>query len=103
MLASLKWKASDRKLRLFACGCCRAIGPLLSHEGLREGIEIAERYADGQATYQEMVWAAKRAERVGWSLPTKDRALSNAVWALTAMNLWYWFRPVYRTGRTVRY
>jgi hypothetical protein len=96
-------RASDRKLRLFACACCRASPPLLTHEPLRKGVETAERYADTDATHQEMVWRAKAAARQGWSLAPKERALSNAVWATTAMNLWFRFCPVTWALRTVRH
>jgi hypothetical protein len=103
MLDHLKGKVSDRKLRLFACACCRRMSPLVAHEDLRRGIETAEQYADRRATYQEMVWAAKAAERAGCSLPRNERGWVNAVWTTTAMGLWYWLRPFGRTVRTVRH
>jgi hypothetical protein len=53
MLELLRDKASDRKLRLFACGCCHRILHLLADDRSREAIEFAERYADGSATDAE--------------------------------------------------
>jgi hypothetical protein len=48
MLEFLKGKTSDRKLRLFACGCCRLIWDSLTADRIRRGIEMAEQYGDGQ-------------------------------------------------------
>ena len=60
MLASLRreWEkgseyyiVSDRKLRLFACACCRMVWDRL--EGIHDLIDVAERYANGLATSKE--------------------------------------------------
>jgi hypothetical protein len=40
-------KASERKLRLFACACCRRLGHLLTDDRLRAMLEVAEGVADG--------------------------------------------------------
>ena len=50
LLEFLRDKASDRKLRLFACACCRHIWQLLRDRDCRAAVEQAERYADGQAS-----------------------------------------------------
>jgi hypothetical protein len=75
MLEFLKGKASDRKLRLFACGCCRRMWSLLDDDRKRMlvndgkmaaemakkdahrdrmAVELAEKCADGQAEYAEL-------------------------------------------------
>src|SRR5262249_57133298 len=57
MLEFLWGKASDRKLRLFGCVCCRAIWELLTDERSREGVMVAECYADGQASTDQLAEA----------------------------------------------
>ncbi len=52
MLACLHGKVSDRKLRLFAVACCRRATPLLSPEIL-QALQVAELFAEGQATDRE--------------------------------------------------
>lgn len=53
MLAALDQESSKRRLRLFACACCRHIWHLLS-EKERFIVESVERYAEGQISAQEM-------------------------------------------------
>lgn len=48
MLEFLSGRASDRKLRLFACACARQVWRSLKARRGREAVEVAERYADGQ-------------------------------------------------------
>jgi hypothetical protein len=47
-------RASDRKLRLFTCACCRLIWDFPNDERPRRVLEVAERYADGLATSGEI-------------------------------------------------
>jgi hypothetical protein len=41
MLEFLRGKASERKLRLFACACCRRVWKLLSDKYSRKALKIA--------------------------------------------------------------
>jgi hypothetical protein len=59
MLEFLKGKASDRKLRLFGCACCRRVWKWMIHKGSREGVRAAERLADVVASADEWERARK--------------------------------------------
>jgi hypothetical protein len=54
MLESLRGKASDRKLRLFAVACCRQVWAWMTDERSRRGVETAERYAEGLVSEDEL-------------------------------------------------
>ncbi len=69
MLEHLRGKAGDRKLRLFACGCCRRIGGLLPMPFV---LDIAERFADGLTDEDELAAARRAAQRVFPRPPNQD-------------------------------
>ena len=53
LLDFMKRKAGHRKLRLFACACCRRIWRLLP-EHCQRAVEVTERFADGLASREEL-------------------------------------------------
>ncbi len=61
MLKFLSDKTSDRKLRLFACGCCRQVWKDLPLTPVRRAVEVAERFAEGAATAADLDRAHRRA------------------------------------------
>jgi hypothetical protein len=56
-------KSSDRKLRLFAAGCCRQIPALVVNDLALRELEVGERFADGLANREELARAWQRARR----------------------------------------
>jgi hypothetical protein len=60
MLEFLREKATGRKLRLFACACCRRAWDLFTDPRARTAVETAEREADGQQ--DDGAWASAAAD-----------------------------------------
>jgi hypothetical protein len=54
LLEFLRGKGTDRKLRLFACACCRRAWDSMPDPRSRKAVETAEDYADGRATDEEL-------------------------------------------------
>jgi hypothetical protein len=75
MLEFLRDKASDRKLRLFGCACCRRLWTSLVDDRSRLAVVIAEQFADGfvgkgelQKAHDSALAVAKGPFRVGDSI-----------------------------------
>jgi len=93
MIEYLASRASERKLRLFACAACRRILCVMQFEASRKAVQVSERYADGQAERDELrlAWSeaeeladtAERLQMRGWNA-ARTASQSASTKALTA-------------------
>lgn len=77
LLAFLKNKATDRKWRLFSVACCRRIGHLITDQRCRNAVEVAEKFADGQTTEEQLALARIATDEV-------EREAKHAEWCAEA-------------------
>jgi hypothetical protein len=74
MLDFLRDKVSDRKLRLFACGCGRRVSHLMIDERNRRAVEAAEQFADGLTELDNLRSASNAARDALMELPNRNIA-----------------------------
>jgi hypothetical protein len=88
MMGWLRWRLSDRKLRLFACACCRHIWSLIADPRSQEAVRIAEEYADGRVPSPNLLAARQAAaQAVEATSPwTKPRAAAQAAEAVARLD-----------------
>jgi hypothetical protein len=79
MLEYLRGRVSERKVRLFACGCCRRVWDRLADERSREAVRAAEAFADGAVTDQQLQGAEDEAWHLVARVPEKTPAEYAAV------------------------
>ena len=70
MLEFLEDKASERKIRLAAVACCRSLWQhLLTDDRSRNAIDVAEQFADGNVSEEEL---ARAWEAAGDVRPSRE-------------------------------
>ena len=62
LLAHLEGKASERKLRLFAVACCQYCRQLRLNNDQRDALDVGARFADSEATEEELAEAHRKAD-----------------------------------------
>jgi hypothetical protein len=67
-------KSGRRKLRLFACACCRLVWELLPDRRSRVAVEVAEEFADGRATKEALGAARGNARELEYDSYSPDAA-----------------------------
>jgi hypothetical protein len=95
MLDFLGYRASERKLRLFAAACCRRVWHLLTHQESKESVEALEQYADGLLPSLTNAWVAASDVRDIRKTGKKDSLPEKtAAWAVSLALLPETFRSV---------
>ncbi len=72
----------DKTLRLFACWCVRQVWDLLTDPRSRNTVEVAERFADGQATADELAAASDAAWAAAWAAAMAAAWAAQAQWLI---------------------
>src|SRR5690349_8425646 len=80
MLTFLRGRASERKLRLFACACFRLRPGTLAEKRDRHVVKLAERYADGEIGGRKLA----HFPRAGWGYDTATPLFRTINWAQQA-------------------
>jgi hypothetical protein len=81
-------KAGRRKLRVFACACCRLVWDMLNNPVLRQSVEVAERFAEGQSSKDELEKAyCSASEGLGGALTPDAPGAQESTAASMALNV----------------
>ena len=67
----------EEEQRLFAVWCCRQRQPLMKDKRSIAAVDVAERFAHGQATRQELAEAWEAASAAAWAACEEARAAAS--------------------------
>src|SRR5258708_506731 len=87
LLGGRSHRAGQRKLRLLHCVCCRSMWEELP-EASRAAVQVAERYADGEASRREFQASRRKAEAVAYDGLTGNESWWGAFWGKLAAGDW---------------
>jgi len=89
-MATRQGVLTDRELRLFAVWCVRQAQHLLTEPRSINAIDVAERYANGEATDRELTAARAAASDVFWAAASaaERAAASAAAWTADSDVFW---------------
>ncbi len=88
MIEFLGDAASDRKLRLFACACCRRAWKFAKNKRLKELLPLLEKIADGQVKDRERARAHNLSDETAHArLDDMQQCLGWEFWGATAKPL----------------
>jgi hypothetical protein len=95
-IATRQGVLTDRELRLFAVWCARQVQHLLTDPRSVNAIDVAERYANGEATDEDLAAARDAARAVAydasyaaaWPAPYAAAAARGAAWAAARGAAW---------------
>jgi hypothetical protein len=88
MLDHLEKVASERKLRLHGCACCRRIVHLFTDERCQTALEVSQRFADGLVSREELKTAHQAAVAVIWDTAGLARDIAQAAAWVSSANSW---------------
>src|SRR5262245_12942223 len=94
MLAYLRPRPSERKLRLIAAACCRRSWHQLP-EPLRRSIETAELFADGKVGQRKRGSAFAAARGPGGTARTSPRCVAYAASLCSAKDIRLWIGTIW--------
>ena len=80
-------EGKDREIRLFAVWCARQVQHLLTDQRSLDALDVAERYANGEATDDELTSAWSAARSAAWSAAATRAtasAAADAAWGARA-------------------
>ena len=83
MLNHLTARASPRKLRLYAIGCCRRIWPLFTDERCKHAVNVAQRFVDGRVSAADLGMGLK-SKRKFCDIVLSDRVKDGVAMAIPA-------------------